>query len=588
MLPSHPFDDVFDALPDASIVCDRESKILRLNAAALKLFEVASDDHCRGVFCQAFLAPYLVGEPPSSSPFPDPWLLNLITGKETPPSEQAETIFFQLPSGRNVIVDLSRSPVFDAQKQVVGAVYLFHDITHQSQKALHLQRVLQAVLLLTEAMARIPEHLVHPFSHEVLLLSPPALFVSQQLVDAIRQILDYQRVSLIAIAPHTGRLYYVAGSGFTAEQEQHRHDIAGRFSPLAFLDETMYADLASHQEVILSADRLHLPIGFQSPFGAEQLLLVPLFLEEQLAGALCIAKAGLDSTYTPEEQAFASVVAAQTALIMEGLQCWSDQTENQSRERIQREMHRLTTDFLTLASHELRSPLTTIKGNIQLSQRRLALLRRQVIGQSERMEKRIEQVQSPLQSALQSVRLQERMLNDLIDDACLQANRFELDLHTCDLLLLLDEAVAEQRQFAPEHNIVVERLTGEAMVPIQADIRRLKRVLSTYLTNALDYSPPDRPVTVQVAIVNGLAQVCIHNDGPGIPLEEQEHLWERFYRAKGIAVQHELDLSFGLGFYLCKAFVERHRGNVGLQSDPGHGATFWFTIPLASLATTAC
>jgi PAS domain S-box-containing protein len=582
MLSSNLFDDMFESLPDASIVCDRDGRIVRLNTLAQKLFEGASEDLCRGVYCQQFLQSYTPGEEQPSLAVPEPWLLSLITSKEATPDEQAETMVFDLPSGRKIVVDMSCSPLFNAQKQVVGSVYLLHDITHQYQKALHLQRVLQAVLTLTEAIAHIPEHMGRLFPEDLLLLSPPALFVAQELVDAIRQILEYQRVSLIALAPLTGRLYYVAGSGFTAEQEEHRHEIAGRFSPLSFVDEAVYADLSSNQEVILPASRLRLPTGFESPFGAEKILLVPLFLEEQLAGGLCIAKAGFESVYAPEEIAFVKVVAAQTALIMDCLRCLSEQAESQCRELVQREMNHLTTDFLTLASHELRTPLTTIKGNIQLTQRRLALLKRQ--GQFGRMRSPVEQAQYPLQSALQSVHLQERMLNDLIDDACLQANRFVLDLQRCDLLLLLSEAVAEQQQLAPERMIVLEGISAEKDVPIRADANRIKRVICTYLMNALNHSPTDRPVIVQVTRVNGDARLSVHDDGLGIPVDEQEHLWGRFYRAKWISVQHELDLSLGLGLYLCKAFIEKHHGSVGMQSHLGQGATFWFTLPIATSA----
>lgn len=60
------------------------------------------------------------------------------------------------------------------------------------------------------------------------------------------------------------------------------------------------------------------------------------------------------------------------------------------------------------------------------------------------------------------------------------------------------------------------------------------------------------------------------------------HLWDRFYRAKGSAIQQELDLSLGLGFYLCKVFIERHQGSVGVQSAPGQGAIFWLALPLGA------
>jgi signal transduction histidine kinase len=72
------------------------------------------------------------------------------------------------------------------------------------------------------------------------------------------------------------------------------------------------------------------------------------------------------------------------------------------------------------------------------------------------------------------------------------------------------------------------------------------------------------------------------DEGTGIPPEEQEHIWKRFYRAKGIAVQHELDLSLRLSLYICQELIKYHHGGVGLQSVLGHGSTFWFTLPIAT------
>jgi len=176
----------------------------------------------------------------------------------------------------------------------------------------------------------------------------------------------------------------------------------------------------------------------------------------------------------------------------------------------------------------------------------------------------------------------QRMINDLIDDARIQTNQLALSLQPSDLLALLKEAVARQQQSAPESMIVLERMTTEDAVPILADAQRITQVLTTYLTNALRSAPGARPVTVELTVEDAVARVAVHDEGPGIPAEEQAHLWDRFYRGKGSAVQHKLDLSLGLGLYLCKALIERHQGSVGVQSAPGQGTTFWFTLPLAT------
>ena len=93
-------------------------------------------------------------------------------------------------------------------------------------------------------------------------------------------------------------------------------------------------------------------------------------------------------------------------------------------------------------------------------------------------------------------------------------------------------------------------------------------------------APADQPVTVQLAVEEVVARVSVHDEGPGIPVEEQGHIWGRHFYTRGITAQDELDLSFGLGLYLSQAFIQRHHGTVGVRSDPGHGATFWFTLPI--------
>jgi signal transduction histidine kinase len=75
-------------------------------------------------------------------------------------------------------------------------------------------------------------------------------------------------------------------------------------------------------------------------------------------------------------------------------------------------------------------------------------------------------------------------------------------------------------------------------------------------------------------------RVWVRDQGPGIPFEAQEHIWERFHRVAGIPVQSGSGVGLGLGLYICKMIVERHGGQVGVQSAPGAGSTFWFLLPL--------
>ena len=325
------------------------------------------------------------------------------------------------------------------------------------------------------------------------------LFVAQQLVDVIRHVLDCQHVGLLALGP-AGHLHYAVGDGFTPEQEQFVQERSGRFLPSDLLDETTLARLDAGQEVILSSDRMRLPPEFRAEFGAENFLLVPLFLEQQMVGALFIAQAGVDSGYAPEEIELVKAVAAETMLVIDCLLCLYKQSEARARALAQHEMDLLVNEFLNLAGHELNTPLTAIKGNIQLAQRRLATLKRQFAAQPGGVGERVEQVQQPLAAAAQSARRLEHITRQLIDDARLSANTFELHLQRCDLSLLLQEAVATQQRLTPERAIVLENMVPEQVVPIIADPERITQVITTYQGNALSYSPADQPVTVHLTV----------------------------------------------------------------------------------------
>jgi signal transduction histidine kinase/PAS domain-containing protein len=575
--PSNQLECIFESLPDSVIACDGEGRILRLNAAALKLFEISSEELCQRMDYQEFLHCYTMGNEQQRAIALQPWLMHLVVDDEAASGLQKETMVLQLPSGREAYVTMCGLPLLDAHKQAVGTIYVFHEITHRYQKALHLQRVHQAVLCLREAIAHIPEQIPFTFPEGPFLLSHPVLFVAQQLVDVIGHVLDCQHVSLAALGP-AGRLYYAVGSGLTSEQEQYRRERRGCFLPSDFVDEPVLARLRAGQEVVLPSD--HLPPGSRADSVPKNHLLLPLFLEQQPVGLLEIAKVGVDSGYTAEEIELVKTVAAETMLVIDCLHCLCEQAEERARALAQQEMSLLVNEFLNLASHELNTPLTAIKGNIQLAQRRLATLKRQLAEQPGRVGEQLEQVQHSLASAAQSARLQERIIKALMDDARIQSGTLELHTTHRDLSLLLREAVANQQRLAPERAIVLENMPPERVVPVMVDAERITQVITSYLANALSYSPADQPVTVQLRVEDAVARVSVHDHGPGIPGVEQGRIWGRFYFAREISEKHEPDLSLGLGLYLSRAFIERHHGSVGVESDPGHGATFWFTLPV--------
>jgi len=235
-----------------------------------------------------------------------------------------------------------------------------------------------------------------------------------------------------------------------------------------------------------------------------------------MAGILVTAKANLNDVYTSEEIALVKAVATLITLVIECIRALNKLDGTNTREFVLQETNQLINEFLNLTSHELRTPLTATMGNIQLAQRRLEALKRHATDLSDTLSKYIKQVQQPLENASQSAQLQEQIIRNMIDDARIQSHTLTLHMRRCNLIKLVQEVVAKRQQQAPERRIILDIRHTEETVPIIADADRIKQVIDTYLTNALNYSPGDRAVTVQLTVEGSMARVSVHDEGPRI------------------------------------------------------------------------
>ncbi len=105
--------------------------------------------------------------------------------------------------------------------------------------------------------------------------------------------------------------------------------------------------------------------------------------------------------------------------------------------------------------------------------------------------------------------------------------------------------------------------------------------MTNYLTNALKYSEPDTPIDVSLHVEGDNVRVSVHDEGPGLSEADQQRIWERFYQAKGTDVKYGSSVGLGIGLHICQSIITRHQGDVGMQSTPGQGSTFWFTLPIS-------
>jgi signal transduction histidine kinase len=235
--------------------------------------------------------------------------------------------------------------------------------------------------------------------------------------------------------------------------------------------------------------------------------------------------------------------------------------------------------FLSVIAHELRTPLTSLIGNVHLMARRLDILGHPDASREDYI-RFAAALGSLVKRCEQSLHRIGRLVEDVLDDSRIRRGRLVLHLEPCDLTALVGEAVAEQVALNPERHIhyVAEIVSISAM----ADANRIEQVVANYVSNALKFSQSDQAVEVRVGTADRTAQVSVHDDGVGIPLAEQPHIWEQFYQADGVAVQSGSQVGVGMGLYISKAIIEGHQGRVGIESASDQGTTVWFTLPLAS------
>jgi PAS domain S-box-containing protein len=266
----------------------------------------------------------------------------------------------------------------------------------------------------------------------------------------------------------------------------------------------------------------------------------------------------------------------------------SERKKAEAKEQAQKialhETNQRMEEFLGAASHELRTPLTTIKANVQLALRRLKSLSEKTSLDLAEMKDKVYAAQDMLTRAERQVGVLNRLVGDMIDISRIQSGKLQVHLQPepCNLCKIVQETVQEQRKAVPGRSILLEMPALED-VPVMADPDRIGQVLTNYIGNACKYS--EAAVTVYLTVEEQCARVSVQDEGPGLSLEKQKYIWECFYQAPDIKVVSGSGVGLGLGLYISQTIIERHSGRVGVQSFPGKGSTFWFTLPIVQQNT---
>jgi len=231
-----------------------------------------------------------------------------------------------------------------------------------------------------------------------------------------------------------------------------------------------------------------------------------------------------------------------------------------------KQLEQLKDEFLGIASHELKTPVTSIKGYTQLLERRF---------RSAGDERSAELLQK-MNVQLQKLTL---LIEDLLDVTRIESGKLLFRYSSFDFNALIHEIVEETQRTTTKHTIIKEL---SSTVTLFADRDRIGQVLSNLLTNAIKYSPRTETIIVKTVCTDDAIITSVHDFGIGIPREKQQHIFERFFRVEGEALVTYPGL--GLGLYISAEFIKRHHGSIWLKSEEGKGTTFSFSLPLGEVS----
>jgi signal transduction histidine kinase len=308
-------------------------------------------------------------------------------------------------------------------------------------------------------------------------------------------------------------------------------------------------------------------------------LLVAAGLLAGLTGALLLFSGLISSLRRPLEQlvdAAGRLAAGDRSARVEvgGLSetatlgnAFNEMAEELEQEEVRRaELDRLKDEFVLTASHELRSPLTSVQGFAEL-----LMLERESL--TPRQAETVEVI-------LDNCRHLVRLLNDLLDLARSDAGRLSIQPQPTEVAPLIEDVVRTMRAQTEAGGQALSEAVEPGLPPIDVEPDRIRQILVNLLTNAHEYSPEGASIGVSARALGAEVEIAVSDNGPGIPEEQLERIFERFTRGDAGLTQRVGGT--GLGLAISKSLAEAHGGSIGAESTVGQGSTFRLRLPVAA------
>jgi two-component system CheB/CheR fusion protein len=243
----------------------------------------------------------------------------------------------------------------------------------------------------------------------------------------------------------------------------------------------------------------------------------------------------------------------------------TDITTQEQAQQATKLLMRKKDEFMSVASHELKTPITSMKASLQI------LKRLTEKGTS------IPQADIFIEKAFRQADKLSELVSDLLDVTYLHAGKMRFNKTSFKISEAIDESTEQIIDSGSTHRVEIE---GSTDFEIYADKHRLEQVIINFLSNAVKYSPDADLIKIKVSKHKNLLKVEILDFGIGIAHDKIDYVFDRFFRVQESSQKFS---GLGLGLYISAQIIERHHGHVGVISDLGKGSNFWFTLPLQKI-----
>ncbi len=232
-----------------------------------------------------------------------------------------------------------------------------------------------------------------------------------------------------------------------------------------------------------------------------------------------------------------------------------------------KEAERKKDEFISIASHELKTPMTSVKGFLQLLERSI-------------QKNDLETSKTRVHTVINQVEKLQLLVADMLDISKIESGKLQFSKKSFNFDQLLNHVLEIMQQ---SHANVRMIKKGSAVGNILADEMRLEQVMVNFISNAVKYAPDTEEIHITSEIRDGQAYFCVKDFGIGMTEDHQKKIFDKFYRVEETSERFQ---GLGIGLFICHEIIERHDGHIGVRSAPGEGSEFYFYLPLNSNTET--